>query len=141
MQEVCEPVQEICEPVQEVCEPVQEICEPVQEVCEPVQEICEPVQETTIEVLEESFGDLLAECYEAAKSHEDVVEPIENTIEEDSPLISFAPEFFDSSIVENYAGNFSVTFADSLRSAELSDISRIYDQMNFDPQVLRSANH
>lgn len=97
------------------------------EVSVPVQEVCEPVQE----VLEESFGDLLAECYEAAKT-QDVVEPIKEAIEEAQPIISFAPESFDQSIVENYAGSFSVTFTDSL--SELSDIARLYDQMNFDPK-------
>lgn len=97
------------------------------EVFVPVQEVCEPVQE----VLEESFGDLLAECYEAAKT-QDVVEPIKEAIEEAQPIISFAPESFDQSIVENYAGSFSVTFTDSL--SELSDIARLYGQMNFDPK-------
>lgn len=120
---------------QQVCEPVQETCEPVQEVCEPVQEVVAAVLETTVDILEESFGDLLAECYEAAKT-QDVVEPIkeaaEEAIEEEQPITSFAPETFDHSIVENYAGSFSVTFTDSL--SELSDIARLYDQMNFDPK-------
>jgi hypothetical protein len=135
LQETSASVQEVVELVREVAEPVEEVCEPVQEDSELVQEIAESMHETIIETLEETFSDLLAECYEAARTFEDVTEEIDETMATNDVTISFAPDQVDHSILENYAGNFSVTVADSLEISELSDIARIYDQMCFDPKV------
>ncbi|MBA3994015.1 MAG: hypothetical protein C0469_10860, partial [Cyanobacteria bacterium DS2.3.42] len=110
----------------------QESCEPVQQGFEEIHATCEKVQQDIVEALEESFDDLLAECFEGAKTYEDFTDHFENASGLNKSFISFAPETLDQSIVEDYAGNFSVTFADSL--SEMSDIARVYDQMNFDPK-------
>lgn len=105
---------------------------PQETIEEPVEEMTEKVQQDIVEALEESFEDLLAECFEGAKTYEDLTNQFENTSGLNKSLISFVPETLDQSIVEDYAGNFSVTFADSL--SEMSDIASFYDQMNFDPK-------
>ncbi len=126
-------LQETSEPVQEVFEPVREICEPVHEISEPAKEVIEQVH-TIIETLEDSFSDLLAECYDAAKTFEDSFEQVEEEFATNEVTISFVPD--QATILENYAGNFSVTLADSLEISELTDFVRIYDQLCFDPKSL-----
>ncbi|MCC7527060.1 MAG: hypothetical protein IT342_00985 [Candidatus Melainabacteria bacterium] len=108
----------------------------LQETSAPAKENSEPASETIIEILEETFSDLLAECYEAAKTFEDATEEIDEQAPTNDVTISFVPDQVDHSILENYAGNFSVTLADSLEASELTDFVSICDQLCFDPKSL-----
>jgi len=102
------------------------------ETQEPVTEVAD---EALADVFAESFADLLAECYSAAEAYEDLTDRFDTTIEMDKPVISFAPEQPEHSVVEGYAGNFSVTVAESLAASDLDEIANhIHEQMCFDPK-------
>lgn len=85
------------------------------------------------------LDELLSECMDAAIAYEDVVSQLDNTIESlesNTSVISFAPEHQDASFVEGYAGNFSVTLAESLAVCEKADVAgHVHDQICFDPKA------
>lgn len=97
------------------------------------------VSETVDSISDELLGcldELLSECMDAAKAYEDLATQFENTIESNSAVISFAPEHQDASMIEGYAGNFSVTFAESLAVCEKTDVAgHIHEQICFDPKA------
>lgn len=88
------------------------------------------------DMLTDSFSDLLAECYEAAKDFEESVETAEETIETDQPVISFLPEPAEETVVEDFADNFSVTLCDALSFCELKEADgvHVHEDICFDPK-------
>lgn len=105
------------------------------------------IEESTVSEFIDSVSDdllgcldeLLSECVDAAIAYEDVVSQMDNTIEShesNTAVISFVPEFQDASFVEGYAGNFSVTLAESLAVCEKADVAgHVHDQICFDPKA------
>lgn len=92
-----------------------------------IEELLQETEPPIVDSLEETFGELLVECYEAAKTFEVSTEETGEQIKITAATISFVPDQVDYSILEDYAGNFSVTMADSLSMSEL-------DKMSFDPK-------